>query len=74
MKGDKKKIIGEAVIRDRNVITVPNSILKLFNAKKGDTLAFKLEDDKIILGIINREIIERETKFKIDEKAKEKIR
>lgn len=56
------KII-EAVVRNRNVITVPKEVINLLNVKEGDILAFKIEHDRIVLGVLEREIVKKEIRF-----------
>ena len=61
----EKEII-EVPINKRKIVTIPDSLMNLFNAKIGDTLAFKKEGDKVIVGLIKRTVVEENIKFKID--------
>lgn len=55
----------ESTIRERNVITIPKEVMDLLEAKVGDSLVFRPAGKQMIVGLLQRKIIEMNINFEI---------
>lgn len=51
--------VAYARIRQKNRITLPKKIMDLFDLKENDDVVFIIESNKVTLGKIKKEIIEK---------------